>query len=451
MPELIQDAMQRVSNYLSEIKTRRVFPSPEAVGALSELDFPLPDKGMEAADVLRMLDEIGSPATVTNAGGRYFGFVTGSSLPAALAAKQLASAWDQNTALYVMSPIAAKLEILANQWLVDLLELQAGTAVGFVTGATMANFAGLAAARHAVLERAGWNAEKQGLFGAPEITVVVGEEYHASMKKALNLIGFGSERVLKVPVDEQGRMRADALPEMDAMTVLCLQSGNVNTGAFDPAAEIIPSAQEAGAWVHIDAAFGLWARASEELKHLAAGLELADSISTDAHKWLNVPYDCGLVFVREPQHLVAAMTEQAAYLIESNTRDNMQFTPEMSRRGRGIEVWAALLSLGKEGLAELVERNCRQARRFAEGLQAAGFEVINDVVLNQVMIKFGDAETTNKVVAAVQEEGTMWAGGTVWQGHTAMRISVSSWATTDEDIEMSLTALLRVANEVVGA
>ncbi|KAA3648145.1 MAG: aspartate aminotransferase family protein [Chloroflexi bacterium] len=449
MQELIQDAMQRVSNYLTEVQTRRVSPSPEALQALAELEFPMPDKGMAVAEVLRFLDEIGSPATVASAGGRYFGFVTGGSLPAALAAKQLASAWDQNTGLYVMSPIAAKLEMMANQWLVDLLELPASTAVGFVTGATMANFTGLAAARHAVLERAGWNAEKQGLFGAPEVKVVVGEEYHASMKKALNLIGFGSERVIKVPVDEQGRMRADALPEMDAMTVLCLQSGNVNSGAFDPAAEIIPAAQDAGAWVHVDAAFGLWARASDELKRLAIGLELADSISTDAHKWLNVPYDCGLVFVREPQHLVAAMTEQAAYLIESNTRDNMQFTPEMSRRGRGIEVWAALLSLGKEGLAELVERNCRQTRRFAEGLQAAGYEVLNDVVLNQVMVKFGDAEITNQVISAVQEEGTMWAGGTVWQGYTAMRISVSSWATTNEDIEASLAALLRVANELI--
>ena len=450
MQVLMQDAMQRALRYLSDLKTRRVSPSPAAIEALAALDFPLPEGNLDAAEVLRLLDEIGSPSTVSNAGGRYFGFVTGGSLPAALAATQLANAWDQNAGLFVMSPIAAKLEIMASQWLVDLLGFDPETAVGFVTGATMANFAGLAAARHAILARVGWNVEKKGLFGAPEIKVVVGEEYHVSMKKALNLIGLGSERVCTVPADEQGRIRPEELPALDAMTLVCLQSGNVNSGAFDPAADIIPLARSAGAWVHVDAAFGLWVRASEDLKHLAAGLEKSDSIATDAHKWLNVPYDCGLVFVRQPSYLVAAMTEHAAYLPESSMRDNMHFTPEMSRRGRGIEVWAALLSLGKSGLAELIERNCRQARRFAEGLQMAGFEVLNEVVLNQVVVIFGGSQTTKRIIQAVQDEGTLWAGETIWRGRTAMRISVSSWATTDEDIETSLTCLLRIANESVG-
>lgn len=448
MLSLLQNAAQRAENYIEEIKARSVSPGEGAIQALEKFDLNLPEEGMEAEKVIELLDEVGSPATVASAGSRYFGFVIGGSLPAALAANWLASAWDQNGVLQVSSPVIAALEEISERWLVELLDLQPETAVGFVTGATMANFTGLAAARNSLLTRAGWDVEANGLFGAPELKVVVGEEYHASMRKALGMVGLGRDRVIKVPVDGQGRMRADKLPEMDEMTILCLQAGNVNTGSFDPAAEIIPQANEAGAWVHVDGAFGLWARASEKYAHLAAGLELADSISTDAHKWLNVPYDSGLVFVRDRESIARAMTTSAAYLIESGRREGYFYTPEMSRRGRGIEIWAALLSLGSDGLAELVARCCRLAKQFADGLEEAGYEVLNDVVLNQVMVSFGDAEKTNRVIEAIQKEGTMWAGGTEWQGKTAMRISVSSWATTGNDVDKSLAAIRRVAEEL---
>lgn len=446
MVSLLENAAQRAGKYLDEIKTRRVSPGKVAIRALEKFDQDLPSEGWDGEEVLKFLDEVGSPATVASAGSRYFGFVVGGSLPAALAANWLASAWDQNGVLYLTSPITATLEEISEGWLVELLGLQSGTAVGFVSGATMANFSGLAAARNALLSRAGWDVEANGLFGAPEINVVVGEEYHASMRKALGMVGLGRDRVHKVPVDDQGRMMAGEMPEVDGMTIVCLQAGNVNTGSFDPADEIIPQAKKAGAWVHVDGAFGLWAKASPEFAHLAVGIELADSISTDAHKWLNVPYDSGLVFVRDRDALARAMTTSAAYLIESGRREGFYYTPEMSRRARGIEIWAALLSLGRDGLADLVDRCCQLARQFADGLEEAGFSVLNDVVLNQVLVSFGDAEKTNRVIKTVQEDGTMWAGGTEWQGKTAMRISISSWATSADDIEQSLAAIKRVVD-----
>lgn len=446
MVSLLENAAQRAGKYLDEIKTRRVSPGEGAIRALEKFDQDLPSEGWDGEEVLKFLDEVGSPATVASAGSRYFGFVVGGSLPAALAANWLASAWDQNGVLYLTSPITATLEEISEGWLVELLGLQSGTAVGFVSGATMANFSGLAAARNALLSRAGWDVEANGLFGAPEINVVVGEEYHASMRKALGMVGLGRDRVHKVPVDDQGRMMAGEMPEVDGMTIVCLQAGNVNTGSFDPADEIIPQAKKAGAWVHVDGAFGLWAKASPEFAHLAVGIELADSISTDAHKWLNVPYDSGLVFVRDRDALARAMTTSAAYLIESGRREGFYYTPEMSRRARGIEIWAALLSLGRDGLADLVDRCCQLARQFADGLEEAGFSVLNDVVLNQVLVSFGDAEKTNRVIKTVQEDGTMWAGGTEWQGKTAMRISISSWATSADDIEQSLAAIKRVVD-----
>lgn len=448
MNDLLIDVMQRISNYWESLPARTVAPSPEAVADLDQLMQTLPEEGQTPAEVLALLDKIGSPATVASSGGRYFGFVTGGALPAASAANMLATAWDQNSGLYVMSPIAAMVEVVASDWLIDVLGLSQGTGVGFVTGATMANFSGLVAVRHALLARAGWDVERKGLYGAPEIKVVVGEEVHASMRKALNLIGFGSDRVVTVKADGQGRMRSDELPELDEMTLVCMQCGNVNSGSFDPVAEVSAAARRAGAWVHVDAAFGLWVRAVPELRHLAGGLEEVDSISTDAHKWLNVPYDCGLVFVREPQHLAAGMTQRAAYLIESERRDNLTLTPEMSRRARGIEVWAALLSLGKQGLARMVGRHCAFAQRFADGLSDAGFEILNEVVINQVLVSFGDDDTTRRVIAASQREGTMWAGGTVWHGRAAMRISVSGWATSLSDIDRCLSALIRTARAV---
>jgi glutamate/tyrosine decarboxylase-like PLP-dependent enzyme len=369
-------------------------------------------------------------------------------LPAALAANWLAGAWDQNSFSFASSPAAVAIEEIALGWLLDALALPPGCGGAFVTGATMANFTALAAARNAVLERFGWDVEADGLFGAPEVKVVVGAEAHPTLLKALGMLGLGRKRLTTVPVDRQGRMRADTLPRMskDEPTVVCIQAGNVNTGAFDPAADICAAAREAGAWVHVDGAFGLWAAASPGRAHLAAGFAGADSWATDAHKWLNVPYDCGVAIVRRPGSLRAAMSISAAYLAAGDVREPMQYTPEASRRARGVEVWAALRSLGREGLADLVERNCRYARRFAEGLRAAGYEILHEVVLNQVLVSFGDEEANRRVVAGVQADGTCWCGGTVWQGRPAMRVSVSSWATTDEDVERSLEAILRVAS-----
>jgi glutamate/tyrosine decarboxylase-like PLP-dependent enzyme len=450
MDHLLKTAAERASRYLEGVAERRVAPLPESTVRLEELGGQLPNEPSDPAQVIALLDEIGSPATVTTTGGRFFGFVIGGSLPAATAANWLAGAWDQNAGLVVASPVAAALEEIALGWLLDVLCLPSEAGGGFVTGATMANFSGLAAARHAVLKRQGWDVERQGLFGAPEVTVVVGGEVHVSALKALSLLGLGRERVLRVPVDGQGRMRADALPKLSGSTIVCIQAGNVNTGAFDPAEEICAAAHDAGAWVHVDGAFGLWAAAAPGRAHLTSGVAEADSWATDAHKWLNVPHDSGIVFCHNPEYLIAAMsTAPAAYLIQDQPREPYHYTPEMSRRARGIEIWAALRSLGRSGLAEMIERTCRHASRFAEGLRAAGYAVLNDVVINQVLVSFGDEDTTNRVIAGIQSDGTCWCGGTVWQGQTAMRISVSSWATTEEDVERSLQAILCVAEEQV--
>jgi len=448
MKELMSNAAERAIRYLEGLGERRVFPSQEARERLAELEFDFPEEPTSPEQVLATLDELGSSATVASAGGRYYGFVTGGSLPSTVAAGWLASAWDQNMYVSVMSPVGAKLEEMALRWLVDALGLPAGTGGGFVTGATMANFTALAAARHALLMNQGWDVESRGLYGAPEIKMVVGDEVHVSALKALSMLGLGRERLVRVPVDNQGRMRADSLPELDEMTIVCIQAGNVNTGAFDPAEEICAAAHRAGAWVHVDGAFGLWALADPTRTHLTAGIVDADSWGADAHKWLNAPYDSGLAFVRQPEHLQAAMSVSAAYLQQSDQREPGHYTPELSRRARGIEVWAALYSLGRSGLADMIQHNCRYAVRFADGLSGMGFSLLNDVVLNQVLVSFGNAERTTKIIAALQEEGTFWAGGTVWQGQTAMRISVSSWATTETDIDRSLEAVKRVAQKI---
>ena len=450
MNDLLEDTALRAAGYLLGVGERSVWPSAEALGRLGELGGRMPDGPTSDAYVIALLDEIGSPATVASAGGRYFGFVIGGSLPATLAANWLAGAWDQDAGLVALSPAAAAIEETALRWLVDVLGLPPGTGAGFVTGATMANFTALAAARHAVLAKAGWDVESQGLFGAPYVTVIVGDEVHVSLLKALTMLGFGRERVTRVTVDDQGRMRAGALPAITGPTIVCIQAGNVNTGAFDPAEQICQAAHDAGAWVHVDGAFGLWAAAAPARAHLVGGFEQADSWALDAHKWLNVPYDSGVAFCRNPEHLEAAMSVSAAYLTQSDTREPDNYTPEMSRRARGVEIWAALRSMGRSGLADLVERCCRHATRFAEGLSEAGYEILNQVELNQVLLSFGDADTTRRVIAAIQADGTCWCGGTVWQGKTAMRISVSSWATTEEDVDRSLEAMLRIAERIKG-
>ncbi|HEV7475206.1 MAG TPA: pyridoxal-dependent decarboxylase [Pyrinomonadaceae bacterium] len=449
MRKLLENTAERAISYLEALDDRSVNPTPEAVAKLAGLDESLAETGTAAEAVIQILDEICSPATAAMSGRRYFGFVIGGALPVTLAANWLAGAWDQNSGLFPTTPATAQLEQVALNWLLDLFKLPSASGGAFVTGGTMANFSALAAARHAVLKRAGWNVEADGLFDAPPITVVVGEEAHPTLFKSLGLLGLGRNRVVKVPVDGQGRMQASALPNLSGPTIICTQAGNVNTGAFDPFSEICEHAAAIGAWVHVDGAFGLWATTASSTRPLANGLAQADSWATDFHKWLNVPYDSGIAIVRDAGALRAAMAITADYLPTSEFRNPSDFTPELSRRARGVEVWAALRSLGREGVGELVERNCRQARRFAEGLAAAGFQILSEVVLNQVLVSFGDAETTNRVISQIQAEGTCWCGGTVWQGQTAMRISVSSWATTDADVERSLEAMIRIAGRVV--
>ena len=442
---LLKRATRAAMGYLDQEDSRPVAPDPKSVAALSVFRHPLPPGPTSAETVLHLLDTYGSPATVAKTAGRFFGFVNGGCLPAALAASFLVSTWDQNAAFFVQSPTAITLEEIALDWVREMFGLPEGTGGAVVTGATMANFSALAAARHTICARAGWDVEADGLFGAPPISVVVGEEAHASVHKALSLLGMGRNRVVRVPVDNQGRMRADALPHLDDRTILCLQAGNVNTGAFDPAAAILPAAREAGSWIHVDGAFGLWAVVSPEYHRWTKGFEQADSWATDAHKWPNIGYDCGIALVRQPEKLRAAMAMEASYLSLGEHREPADYNPELSRRARGVELWAGLRSLGLSGMAEIVERTSAHARRFAAGLKAAGYEILNDVVINQVLVSFGTPEKTLATIARLQKEGTCWCGSTVWQGKTAMRISVSSWATTKEDVDRSLAAMLMAA------
>ncbi|MBE2240225.1 MAG: aspartate aminotransferase family protein [Caldilineaceae bacterium] len=447
MRALLEDAASRAIAYLEGLDARNVAPAPEAIAKLACLDQPLPAESSAPQRTLTLLDDMCSSATLAMAGARFFGFVIGGSLPVALAANWLAGAWDQNTAYYNVTPATAYLEQIALRWMLELFQLPHACAGAFVTGATMANFSALAAARHALLKRSGWNVEADGLFGAPPMTVIVGSEAHPALIKALGLLGLGRKRTIVVPTDSQGRMRADALPALSGLTLVCTQAGNVNTGAFDPIAEICERAHDADAWVHVDGAFGLWAMAVPAMEHATAGMAAADSWATDFHKWLNVPYNSGLALVRDATALRATMAVTADYLpTASSFRNPSDFTPELSRRARGVEVWAALQTLGRSGVVDLVERTCCHAQRFAEGFRAAGYTVLNDVALNQVLVTFGDAATTGRVIAAIQSEGSCWCGGTVWQGQTAMRISVSSWATTDDDVERALAAMLRIAH-----
>jgi len=445
--DLLTDVATRAQRYVDDVGERRVSPAESDLSWLTEFHEPFPEAPCDSRDILAKLDQIGSPATVATTGGRYFGFVNGAILPAALAANWLAGAWNQNAALRVMSPIAAELEDVVLGWVCEALKLPADCAGGLVTCATMANFTALATARQTLLARTGWNVTEQGMFGAPPIDVIVGAEVHASMLKALSLAGFGTKRLTVVEADDQGRMLADKLPKLSKNSIVCVQAGNVNSGAFDPAEAICTAAREQGAWVHVDGAFGLWARISPKFDNLTKGFEKADSWATDAHKWPNVGYDSGLVIVRDAAALRASMDIRAAYLEPGSRREPMHHTPEASRRARGVELWAALKSLGRSGLRDLIERTCAHAKRFEQELRKAGFQVLNDVVINQVLVSFGSPETTLEVIRRLQLDGTCWCGGTVWQGKTAMRISVSSWATTETDVERSAAAMIRIARE----
>jgi glutamate/tyrosine decarboxylase-like PLP-dependent enzyme len=456
MPEnvstLLASVQRHAAAWFESINTRPVRATLTAEELRQILGGPLPDEGVPSEALTRMLAETGRNGTVASAGSRYFGFVIGGSLPAALAADWLVSAWDQNAGIYALSPLASVIEQITGAWLRELAGLPAAMSFGFVTGCQMANFTALAAARHRVLSDAGWDVEADGLFGAPPVDVVVNEEAHYSIAMALRLLGLGANRVRRIPTDTQGRMRADALSAAlrghKGPCIVCAQAGNVNTGAVDPLSEITELAKERGAWLHVDGAFGLWAAASPHRAALVRGVEMADSVATDAHKWLNVPYDCGIVFCADETAHRAAMSLAAAYIVATKEeRDPHEFVPEESRRARAIPVYAALRSLGRQGLAELIERNCRQARRFADSLRNAGYEVLNDVVLNQVLVSFGTAEQTQRTIAAIQEDGTCWCGGTVWKNRTAMRISVSNWSTTDQDVDRSVEAIVRAAGK----
>ena len=456
--QLLEDAATYAAEFLDALPDRTVAPTATVEDLRDELGGSLPEGPLEPRLVVADLARAVEPGLMATPGGRFFGFVIGGSLPAALAADWLASAWDQNAGLYAAAPAASVVEEVCGAWLIELLGLPEHASYGLVTGCQMANFTALAAARHGVLEAAGWDVEADGLAGAPPVQIIAGEERHVTIDRALRFLGLGTASLETVPVDAQGRMRADALrdalAESSGPTVVCAQAGNVNTGAIDPLGEICDAAHGCGAWVHVDGAFGMWAAASPALRHLVEGIGRADSWATDAHKWLNVPYDCGLVFCAHPAAHRAAMGVHASYLVHSvnRERDAMDWNPDFSRRARGFAVYAALRSLGRSGVEDLVDRCCAHARRFAEALdQEPGVEVLNDVVLNQVLVRFldpgGDHDVrTRAVVKAVQWEGACWLGGTIWQGKAAMRNSVSNWSTTEEDVERSIAAILRAAH-----
>ncbi len=446
---LLADVCGRAGRYLAGLAARPVAPDGAALARLARFDEPLPERAGEAAATLALLDEAGSPATVASAGGRYFGFVTGGSSPVALAASWLATAWDQNSALPVMSPVAARLHEVVTGWLGELLGLPAGSAAIFVTGATVANMAALTAARDQQLAQIGWDVQADGLFGAPELTVIVGEKAHSTLLKTLGLIGLGRDRVRRVPADDQGRMRAERLPrDVTGPAVICVQAGEVNTGAFDPFADVVDWARQRGAWVHADGAFGLWALADPSRSHLTAGLADADSWATDGHKWLNVPYDCGIALVRRPEDLRRSFASVAGYLPPGTGFEAMHHTPQSSQRARQVEVWAVLRTLGRQGVADLVVRSCEHARVMADDLRQAGLEVVNDVVLNQVLVRAATDDRTLALVESVQQDGTCWCGPTVWDQRPAMRISVSGWATSGDDVSKSTAAIIGAARRL---
>jgi glutamate/tyrosine decarboxylase-like PLP-dependent enzyme len=445
MDDLLKEAARRAAAYREEVVTRPIRPEPDP--DLGEMTGSFPEDGTDPHHVLKLLDEVVTPATMGFSSPRFYGWVIGGVYPVALAADWLTSAWDQNSVFHDASPGTVTLEATALRWVREATGLPESTWGAFVTGTTVGNATALAAARTSVLADVGWDATADGLFGAPEVTVVVGEEVHPSLVKALGIVGLGRDRVTRVPVDDQGRMLADALPELEGPTIVCLQAGNVNTGSFDPMDEIIPLAKRAGAWVHVDGAFGFWAAASPMHRHLAAGMNLADSWATDCHKYLNVPYDAGIVLVRDPSSLEKVMSVSAEYLLPGEIgQDPGLYTPELSRRARGVPTYAVLKYLGRKGLAELVDRTIQLARLFARGLEAEGYAILNEVVLNQVLVSFGNPQETRRVVKTVSDEGVMFAGPTVWQGKTAMRISVSGYSTTEDDVERSVAAIVRAVN-----
>jgi glutamate/tyrosine decarboxylase-like PLP-dependent enzyme len=452
--KILERVLEEATGFLDGLPSRRVAARTDVEGVATALRGPLPDEGAKPLEVIEELIAGAEPGVVAMPSGRFFGWVIGGVLPATLAADWLTSTWDQNAGLLASSPAAAGAEWVASEWLLDLLGLPANSAVGFVTGAMIANFTCLAAARHDVLRRAGWDVERDGLHGAPPVTVIVGEERHETVDVALRFLGLGEGRSIAVPADDQGRIRLDALALTLAEVannpvIVCLQAGNVHSGAFDPIADAVDLARQHGAWVHVDGAFGLWATASAQYRHLVAGVERADSWASDAHKTLNVPYDSGLAIVAKAEAMYAAMGVHAAYLIQDERPDPFSTVPEFSRRARGFTVWAALRSLGRRGVAEMVERFCRHARRFAAGLaEMDGVRVVNDVVFTQVCVSFGTDEVTREVAERLLKDGTAWMTPSTWHGQAVLRISVSNWRTTEEDVDRTLAVVRRVLAEV---
>jgi glutamate/tyrosine decarboxylase-like PLP-dependent enzyme len=448
----LEQAFELSRAYLRSLPERRVGPRADAATLRQQLAPTLADAGEDVESVIAALAAAVDPGLVASAGPRYFGFVIGGILPAAAAADWLTTTWAQNGALHALSPAAAAAEQVAGEWMLDLLGLPPDASFGLPTGAGLGNAVGLAAGRHAVLARAGWDVEAHGLYGAPEVEVIIGEEAHATLLTALQYLGLGRDRVRRISTDSQGRMRADevaaALSTMHGPVIVASQAGNVNTGAFDPVGEIADLlVAHPNSWLHVDGAFGLWAAASPALRHLVQGVDRADSWSTDAHKWLNAGYDCGFVAVRDPEAHRTAMAASASYLLRSDQRESWEYVLDSSRRARGFALYAAIRSLGRDGVRELVERCCRLAQRMAEQLAAGGVEVLNEVVLNQVLVRFGDDSRTQAVIGRVQADGTAWMGGTSWQGKAAMRISVSNWSTTEADADASVQAILRAVSE----
>jgi len=444
--KLLQNAYEYSIEYLSKLADRKVYPDEKMLEELKRLDLPLSESPKDSGEILKLIHEVGLKTTVTSPGGRYFGFVMGATLPQTVASSWLTSAWDQNAGLFDTSPIAACSEEISLGWLVELFGLPKTCGGAFVTGATMAAFTSLAVARNYLLDRQGWDVRKNGLFDAPKLNVIVSEEIHITNLKAISLLGLGSDRLTKVPTDGQGRMLADEIPNISGPTIICLQAGDVNSGCFDRFDEIIDKVGSDDCWIHVDAAFGMWALVSEKFKHLTKGIEKADSWSIDAHKWLNVPYDSGVALVKNAEALRTAMSFGASYLTPApGRRRPTDYSPGLSSRARGVDIWMALATLGKSGIAEIVDRCCSHAKYAAEKLSRAGFEILNDVVLNQVLVSFGDDARTDEVIKKIQEDGTCWCGGTTWKGRRAMRISVISWATTAEDMRLSVEAMIKMA------
>jgi glutamate/tyrosine decarboxylase-like PLP-dependent enzyme len=443
MNDLIESVKQKAVEYMETIDKRIVFPSTDDIDNLSLFDEEFPEKSTDPIDTIELLDRIGSKASVASTGGRYFGFVVGGVLPATLGASWLASTWDQNAGIWAASPIASKLEEISIKWLKEILHLPLSCEGSLLTGTTMANFVALSAARNKLLKQNGWDIDKDGLYGAPKLNLIIGEEAHITIYKAIKMLGLGNRHITKVPVDSQGAICSDQFPKITEPSIICLQAGNVNTGAFDPISEICENSKNENTWIHVDGAFGIWASASSEFQKYTKNINKADSWATDLHKWLNVPYDNGAVFIKNKYDLIDAMSLNASYIPKGEYREPFLYTPELSRRARGIEAWAALRSLGKSGICQIIERNCDYASFMAKRLKETGIQILNKVNLNQILVHFDNNEMTKKVISDIQNDGICWCGGTKWREKEAMRISISSWKTTKDDIEMSIDSIIR--------